>query len=134
MGAVCLVLGACAAPAAPPLYFWESFADLQYSALQRDGKSPEGQLQIMEAELDKARSLHASLPPGYRAHMGMLYLQAGNTQKARAAWQDEKTAFPESAAYMDRLTSRLDGGGTTVGQAAPPAVGAPATDTKNAKE
>jgi len=62
----------------------------------------------MEAQAEKARAAGASLPPGFRAHLGMLKLSAGDADQARQLWQAEKTAFPESAPYMDQLLKRLD--------------------------
>jgi len=111
----CLVLGAgvvlfagCAHKAPPPLYMWESFPKMQYDTLQRPGVTPLEQVGAMEAQAEKARAAGASLPPGFRAHLGMLKLSAGDADQARQLWQAEKTAFPESAPYMDQLLKRLD--------------------------
>jgi len=111
----CLVLGAgvvlfagCAHKAPPPLYMWESFPKMQYDTLQRPGVTPVEQVSAMEAQAEKARAAGASLPPGFRAHLGMLKLSAGDADQARQLWQAEKTAFPESAPYMDQLLKRLD--------------------------
>lgn len=102
------VLAGCAAPGPRPLYLWESFPKQQYASLLREGASPEEQIQALEAHAEKARAGNAALPPGLRAHMGMLYLGAGNPQRAKELWHSEKAAFPESAAYMDRLLNKLD--------------------------
>ena len=111
----CLVLGAgvalfagCAHKAPPPLYMWESFPKMQYDTLQRPGITPLEQMSAMEAQAEKARAAGASLPPGFRAHLGMLKLSAGDADQARQLWQAEKTAFPESTPYMDQLLKRLD--------------------------
>ena len=92
----------------PPLYMWEGFARQQYDALIRDGSKVDEQLQKMEAHSEKASKANATLPPGFRAHLGMLQLTVGNTDKARELWMAEKSAFPESAPYMDQLIKRLD--------------------------
>lgn len=92
-----------------PLYHWDSFPSQQYSALVRDGVSPDEQIRTMEAQAEKARATNAALPPGFRAHLGMLYLGAGNPLRAKELWVAEKTAFPEASPYMDRLLKRLDG-------------------------
>ena len=62
----------------------------------------------MEAHTEKARAANAALPPGFRAHLGMLKLSAGAADQARQMWQAEKLAFPESTPYMDQLLKRLD--------------------------
>ena len=105
-GALLVVFG-CAQPP-KPLYVWENFPRLQYEALLREGASPESQIRAMEAHAEKARGSAGSLPPGFRAHLGMLHLSLGNAATARQMWQSEKTAFPESAPYMDSLLRRLE--------------------------
>lgn len=111
-----LLLTACAAPN-KPLYSWEGFPRQQYEVLQRSGADPNAQIQAMQAHAEKARAAGAALPPGFRAHLGMLQLSVGAAEQARASWQAEKIAFPESAPYMNQLLKRLDGGAAA--QAAP---------------
>jgi hypothetical protein len=108
VGACMVVLAGCANKAAPPLYMWETFPRLQYDALLRSGVTPVEQVGAMEAQAEKARAAGASLPPGFRAHLGMLKLSAGDADQARQLWQAEKAAFPESTPYMDQLLKRLD--------------------------
>lgn len=107
-GGCIAVLAGCASRGPGPLYLWESFPRQQYDALLREGFSPEEQIRLLEAHAEKARGANAALPPGLRAHLGMLHLAAGNVDRARELWTAEKAAFPESAAYMDRLLKRLD--------------------------
>lgn len=102
------LLTACAQRGPAPLYMWESFARQQYDFLLRAGANPADQILAMEAHAEKARAGGAKLPPGFRAHLGMLKGAAGDFNQARDLWQAEKTAYPESAPYMDRLLQRLD--------------------------
>ena len=76
--------------------------------LLRDGTSANEQIRTLEAQAEKARATSAALPPGFRAHLGMAYLDAGQPQQAQVLWLAEKTAFPEAAPYIDRLLKRLD--------------------------
>jgi hypothetical protein len=108
MGSVVVLAAGCAHKAPPPLYMWDTFPRMQYDALLGDGVAPLGQLTAMQAQAEKARAAGAALPPGFRAHLGMLKLAAGDPASARQLWQAEKLAFPESAAYMDQLLKRLD--------------------------
>jgi hypothetical protein len=87
---------------------WETFPRQQYDALLREGSSPDEQIRVLEAHAQKARGANAALPPGFRAHLGMLQLGAGNVDRARELWSAEKVAFPESASYMDQLLKKLD--------------------------
>ena len=109
LAACVAMLAGCAAKPPAPMYMWETFPRQQYDALLRAGVSPDEQIRLLEAHAEKARGANAALPPGFRAHLGMLYLGAGNVERTRTLWQAEKTAFPESSAYMDLLLKKLDG-------------------------
>jgi hypothetical protein len=94
---------------------WETFPRQQYEALLGEKGTPAEQILAMEAHAEKARAAQAALPPGFRAHLGLLKLDAGDGDAARQYWTDEKTAFPESSPYMNSLLAKLT----------------PATSTKN---
>ncbi|CAB3868987.1 hypothetical protein LMG26684_02974 [Achromobacter mucicolens] len=57
----------------------------------------------MEKNIETARAANAELPPGFRAHLGMLYLKMGDGDKGVEQMQGEKAAFPEAAPFMDFL-------------------------------
>lgn len=108
LGAVALVVGlAGCAQTSAPLYMWETYPRQQYAFLLREGMSPDQQIKEIEAHAEKARAANAQLPPGLRAHLGMLYLSVGNPGRALELWNAEKAAFPESTTYMDQLLKRL---------------------------
>lgn len=104
---VALLVG-CAHKGPAPLYMWESFPRQQYETLLRAGTSSADQIAALEEHAAKARAAGAALPPGFRAHLAMLELSIGNVDEARRLFVAEKTAFPESAPYMDQLLKRLD--------------------------
>ncbi len=111
-GLLAAALTGCAKPPAPPLYLWEDFPRQQYQTLLRTDSGPDAaQVAALQAQAEKARATGTALPPGFRAHLGMLHLRAGNADEARQLWQAEKLAFPESTPYMDQLLKRLDGPG-----------------------
>ena len=96
-----------------PLYTWENFPRQQYEMLLREGASPLDQIAAMNAHAEKAKANNSRLPPGFRAHLGMLHLNVGNVGAARDFWIAEKLAFPESALYIDTLVKKLDGSSKT---------------------
>jgi hypothetical protein len=104
----CLALMAGCVHQPPPLYHWGNFQRLQYDTLLTAGNPPLEQVALMEAQAEKARAAGTALPPGFRAHLGMLKLSAGDVDRARDLWQAEKSAFPESTPYMDQLLKRLN--------------------------
>ena len=110
LGSVLFVLGlAGCAQSGAPLYMWETYPRQQYVYLLHEGVSPDQQIQEIEAHAEKARAANAQLPPGLRAHLGLLYLSVGNPGRAMELWNAEKAAFPESTVYMDQLLRRLGG-------------------------
>jgi len=95
------------APAPKRLYHWEAFQDQLYEYFKADTSSPEEQLRILGAQVEKARARGAALPPGFRAHLAMLYLRLGRDGEAKQELEAEKVNFPESAQYMDFLLKRM---------------------------
>lgn len=100
------MLAGCAQPP-KPLYHWDTYPRQVYEHLKHEGASPQEQLRVLEAQAEKARAANAALPPGFRAHLGLLYLQLERPDEARRALEAEKAAFPESAQYMDFLLKGL---------------------------
>ncbi|WP_252346164.1 MULTISPECIES: DUF4810 domain-containing protein [unclassified Paludibacterium] len=99
----------CACASQPDtLYQWEGYQSHVYSYLRADsGTSPDKQIQEMEAELQKIRARGKTPPPGYYAHLGMLYANVGNTAMMAQNFQVEEKLFPESAPYLDYLMSKV---------------------------
>ena len=104
---VLVFLGGCAQPAKPPLYLWEAFPRQQYDTLSQADSNADEQIRALQAHVEKARATNSALPPGLRAHLGMLLLGVGKIDEARELWEAEKLAFPESTSYMDQLLKRL---------------------------
>lgn len=106
VASMALTLVACATPT-PPLYYWGDYQRQVYTGLKQEG-SPEEQLQALQVQMQKAQGQGAALPPGFRAHIGWLYLQMRQPDLARQQFEAEKAAFPESTVYMDFLLKRLN--------------------------
>ncbi|WP_175957653.1 DUF4810 domain-containing protein [Burkholderia sp. BCC0405] len=103
--AAALLLAGCAAPTTPPLYQWNGYQPQVYEYFK--GKtSPQEQIDALEQALQEIRAKGNMPPPGFHAHLGMLYASVGDTQRAGQEFQAEKQLFPESSAYMDFLTKK----------------------------
>ncbi|MCK7496770.1 MAG: DUF4810 domain-containing protein [Comamonadaceae bacterium] len=103
--AVAAVLAGCAA-APEPLYQWGNYQQLVYQHLNADTVGADAQLLELQQQAEKARAGAKALPPGFRAHVGLLLLRLGRDGEAFSQFQAEKAAFPESAPYMDFLLRR----------------------------
>lgn len=98
----CATLGACATKPTP-LYQWEGYPDLVDAYFRTDSLSPDAQTQKMEEGLQKIRAEGGVAPPGYHAHLGLLYIHQGRLDQFAAQLQAEKKQYPESAPFMDFL-------------------------------
>lgn len=91
------------------LYYWGGYQDQVHAYLQStDGGDVAQQVAELEAGMEKAKAANQSLPPGYHAQLGMLYFAEGKVDQAVDHLQLEKTIYPESTIYMDRLLARFN--------------------------
>ncbi|MFD2755010.1 DUF4810 domain-containing protein [Comamonas terrae] len=107
--AAAILLSALAGCAAPNkgLYNWNGYQAQVYSYLKSDAPSADEQILLLEQGVQKTAAQGAHLPPGYYAHLGLLYLNAGRTDQAITAWEQEKKIFPESTQYIDYLINNM---------------------------
>ena len=96
------------ATAPKTLYQWDGYQPQVYQYLK--GESPEQQIAEMEKSLALISAKGNSVPPGFHAHLGMLYSITGKPDQVATQFEDEKKLFPESAAYMDFLLGKLKKG------------------------
>ena len=92
--------------ASTTLYSWGSYESQVYSYLQ--GGSRGDQLTVLENDLQKIEKDGKTVPPGFYAHLGLLYADAGNESQAVSCFLTEKNRFPESAPFMDFLLRRYN--------------------------
>ena len=101
-------LGGCAT-APQSLYNWDQYQPQLYGYFQGEGNSVEQQITALEQNAQEAKGKGQVLPPGFHAHLGLLYARQGHPDKAASAFKTEKSLYPESAAYMDFLLSDKKG-------------------------
>lgn len=91
------------------LYQWEGYEPQVYEYFK--GEEPkEAQAEALERDLQKIRSTGKAVPPGYHAHLGLLYLSMGKDDQMVQQFKTEKTLFPESGTYMDFLLKNAKSG------------------------
>jgi hypothetical protein len=102
------IAGLFAGCATTTTYHWGEYEEQVYVMYEApDQGTAESQIEILELDIEKARSKNKPLAPGIRAHMGFLYFQLGQYEQARQAFEAEKLAFPESSKLMDRFINKL---------------------------
>lgn len=100
--ALAAALVGCAAPP-QPLYQWGAFPAHTYDTLRGEGKSPNEQIDLMLTHSQKVGQAGQKVPPGFHAHLALLYLKVGRQDAAQVHFDAERREFPESAGYIDAL-------------------------------
>jgi hypothetical protein len=87
------------------LYQWEGYQPQVYEYLKGEG-SVEQQIAELEKGLQVIRARGNTPPPGYHAHLGMLYAQLGKDDQVVQQFRTEEALFPEAKPYMDFLLKK----------------------------
>lgn len=92
----------------PSLYAWGSY-DASVAAMYRasSGYDPAREVARLADEIERTQNQGKLVPPGVRAHVGYLLIEAGNAERGVSFLLAEKTAFPESATFIDGMLARL---------------------------
>lgn len=98
-----MVLSACHT-APKTMYQWGGYEPQVYQHFK--GESPDQQIAVLEKDLLAIGAAGNMAPPGYHAHLGMLYAMTGKDALVAPQFETEKKLFPESSAYMDFLLKK----------------------------
>ncbi|WP_254050908.1 DUF4810 domain-containing protein [Zoogloea sp. LCSB751] len=88
------------------VYYWGDYQPQVYTYFKGE-KGPEDQIQALEATREKAAAQGKPLPPGFQAHLAMLYGQSGRADRMKQNLEAEKQQFPESTTFMDFLLKKV---------------------------
>jgi hypothetical protein len=88
-----------------PLYYWGDYQAQVYGHFKGE-KGPEEQIQALEAVREQARAQGKPLPPGFQAHLAMLYGQTGRSERLVEQLEAEKKQYPESSTFVDFLLKK----------------------------
>ncbi len=93
-----------------PLYNYGEYSESYYHAKKE--LSPDSALELQKAieySIENATdSRSARVAPGMYANLGYIYLKGGKTDKAIESFIKEKTIYPESAHFMDRMIKKIE--------------------------
>ena len=103
-----LIVG-CGPEQPKPLYNYGSYSNTYYAYKKNPTEQSLTALQqSLEDVIAKAdQSQTGRVPPGIYANLGYLYLKAGKSNEAIENFKKEKTIYPESAYFMDKLIKRV---------------------------
>lgn len=103
-----IYLSGCTPPT--PLYNYSNYNDNYYAYKKNmnDESALNLQKTIEEAIQKAGESRSGRVPPGMYANLGYLYLKGGNTKEAIANFEREKSVYPESAHFMNRVIAKVE--------------------------
>lgn len=106
---VAFIASGCA-PKTQPLYNYNDYSE-SYYAYKKDVSEESAlklQMSIEKAIEEVGESRSGRVPPGMYANLGYLYLKAGSSKEAIASFETEKSIYPESAHFMDRIIKKVE--------------------------
>jgi hypothetical protein len=106
-------LTAVAACAPAARFEWGAYEPALY-AYSQNPENREAYRTALERAIEAGRKRDA-VAPGLLAELGYLHLQAGETAQALVLFKEERTRFPESAVFMDRVIVRISGDAAVAG-------------------
>lgn len=99
-----LVMGGCVTT---PIYQWGGYESKLYAGYKDQTKMEELKLGL-EAHVAAMDKSGQKMAPGLYAELGTLYLQSGDSVKARGMYARERDAWPESKGFMDAMITNLE--------------------------
>ncbi|HZZ09517.1 MAG TPA: DUF4810 domain-containing protein [Paraburkholderia sp.] len=102
-----LLTGCATSTPTSALYQWDGYQPQVYEYFKGQ-KSPAEQIDALEKALQQIRATGSRPPPGFHAHLGMLYASVGKDQQAKQELVAEKESFPESSPYTDFLLKKFN--------------------------
>lgn len=107
LAVVALLAGCAQKPQA--LYNFGGYSESYYAYEQEPSEEKLLELQkaIEEAIAHADQSVSKRVPPGMYANLGYIYLKQGNTDGAIHSFEKEKSIYPESAHFMDRIINKI---------------------------
>lgn len=85
------------------LYDWQGYQNNVNDYLRGDKSSMDKQIASMEEDLKKIRAGAGVVPPGYNAHLGLLYAKQGNLNEFANRLDAETSQYPEAQSFMEFL-------------------------------
>lgn len=96
-------LGGCATKDTS-LYYWGSYEEMIQEMYVEPGNAPAAlQIEKLEEDIQKSDALGKKNPPGFYAHLGMMYAAEGKESLAHLALLKEIELYPEATTFIETL-------------------------------
>ncbi len=109
VGISVLFMSGCSSQPNPSLYYYGDYTESYYTTKRET--TPENALALQKAieEAIEKRDNGSSgrVAPGMYANLGYIYLKAGETGKAIENFEKEKSIYPESTIFMNRMINKV---------------------------
>ncbi|WP_324170873.1 DUF4810 domain-containing protein [Sulfurimonas sp.] len=102
------IISGCGQP--KPLYTYGNYSSSYYESKKDVDTDTALELQkSIEYAIENANeSRSGRVAPGMYANLGYIYLKGGKTDKAIENFNKEKSIYPESAHFMDRMIKKIE--------------------------
>lgn len=92
------------------IYDWGSYEQSVFKMYSsREDFSAAKEVDRLQKEVERTERKNLAIPPGKMAHLGYLYLMAGDSDRAQACFNKERDLFPEGEEFMGFLLGRMQG-------------------------
>lgn len=92
------------------LYNYEDYSDNYYA--MKKNMSEESSLELqksIELSIENSQNSRSQrVPPGMYANLGYIYLKSSKPKEAVSYFIKEKSTYPESAYFMDRMINKIE--------------------------
>jgi hypothetical protein len=103
-----LVITGCAT-SPKPMYDYGEYSQSFYAMKRETGTETEAQWRgVLENIIVRSKEIDVRVPPGVYANLGYLHLKMNEKTKAVDYFELEKSVYPESVQFMDRLINRVN--------------------------
>lgn len=100
-----LALGGCVPT---PMYNWKDYSSTLYHYRKDANETTKDRhMAELEAIVQASKENNLRVPPGVYCELGYMYAKKGNKNKALELFDLEKTTYPESTHFINRLVQSI---------------------------
>lgn len=106
-----ILIGCGANKQIPPIYKWNNYVESsnEYGVKGHEKEVFEKHLAELEKIVSDSKEEDKRVAPGIYAELGQLLFESGKKEKAKNYFLLEKSTYPESTVFIDRVIEKLYG-------------------------